>query len=80
VINSTIPRVITLYPIASESAPLNYSLTTHPIEIKSTVASGPHKIVVANSSNNINGNQPSFSLASHQSVKLVPAGNVWYSF
>jgi hypothetical protein len=80
VINSTIPRVITLYSICDEAAPIGISLETHSVSIRSTVSSGPHKIVVANSHNTINGTQPSFSLTSHQSVKLVPAGSTWYSF
>jgi len=80
VINSTIPRVITLYQISKESAPIGVSIETHSISIRSTVSSGPHKIVVANSNNTINGTQASFPLTSHQSVKLVPTGSTWYTF
>jgi len=80
IINSTIPRVITLYQLPSESAPVGVNMETHSVHIKSMVSSGHHKIVVANSNNNINGNQPSYTLASHQSVKLVPAGPTWFSF
>lgn len=80
VINSTMPRVITLYALAQEISPMNVSVETHAVHIKSTVASGNHKIIVANSNNNINGNQPSYSLPSHQSIRLVPTGSTWYSF
>lgn len=80
IINSTIPRVITLYDIPNEAAPIGINLETHSVSIRATVSSGPHKIVVSNQRNTINNSQPSFSLPSHQSVKLVPTGSTWYSF
>ena len=80
IISSPLPRVITLYPIGNEPSPIGVSLETHSISIRSMVSSGPHKIVVANSRNSINGGQTCFSLTSHQSVKLVPTGSIWYSF
>lgn len=80
VIDSKMPRVITLYSLPSEQAPMNCNMDTHSISIRSTVSSGHHKIIVATAQNNINGNQSSYPLNSHQSVKLVPAGNAWYTF
>lgn len=80
VIKSSIPRVITLYALPNEPASSNVSSETKLIHVKSMVSAGHHKIIVANSHNTINENQKSFPLSSHQSVKLVPAGNTWYSF
>jgi hypothetical protein len=80
VINSSIPRVITLYLLPSDPISIGFAMETHSVHIKSMVSSGHHKIVVASPQNNINGNQPSFPLSSHQSIKLVPAGPTWYSF
>lgn len=80
VISSTIPRTVTLFPLASEAISIGTKVATHALHIKSTVSSGQHKIVVATSQNNINGSQSSYSLPSHQSVKLIPVGPTWYSF
>lgn len=80
VIKSSIPRVITLYSLPHEPTSPYTSIETKSIHIKSMVSAGHHKIIVANSHNTINDNQSSFPLSSHQSVKLVPAGNTWYSF
>lgn len=80
VINSSIPRVITLYPLSEEHVPNGVYTLTHALQIKSTVSSGHHKILVPNAQNTINGSQSSFPLSSHQSIKLVPTGQTWYSF
>lgn len=80
VITSNVPRVITLYSLSDTPAPIGVSLETHSVSIRSTVSAGPHKILVSNSNNTINGTQSSFSLSNHQSIKLVPTGSTWYSF
>lgn len=79
VINSIIPRKITLPLLTSEQVNNNISYETKSINIKSTVTSGVHKIIVLDKFNNINGTT-SYDLSSNQSVKLVPIANTWYSF
>lgn len=75
VINSYIPRVIKLYPLSIDIT----SNTTIPIEIKSMVCSGNHKIV-SNTQNSINETHTSTQLISHQAIKLLPFGSTWYTF
>lgn len=80
VIDSVIPRTITLLPLKNDGPGFGVSVETYALNIRSKVSSGNHKIVVANPNNNINGNQSSYTLGSHQSVKLVPLGSTWFSF
>lgn len=80
VINSAIPRTIILRALPPDPLATNVPASTRSVHIKSSITSGNHKIVVDNPQNSINGNQPSYPLSSHQSVKLVPAGSVWYTF
>lgn len=96
VINSVIPRIITLYILEtpnytiesskiirynnSPPVPINVAIPTHSISIRSTATCGSHKIIVANQQNNINLTMSSYSLSSHQSVTLVPVSQTWFTF
>jgi len=75
IINSYIPRNITLYDITNLSNNNGYTEAS-PITIRSMVCSGNHKILACKG-NNINGLQPSIIIESYKTITLIPCNGIW---
>lgn len=73
IIDSKIPRVITLYRLTDKS-----NGYYKPIKIKSMKTVKTHRINVYGDDNLIDDVTQSLQLGSFQRVKLVPLGKIWY--
>jgi hypothetical protein len=77
IIKSSIPRVITLYPLKDNSISDQHT-KTKALHIKSLNTSGPHKIIVGSNDNTIDDEKDHHKLNSYETLTIIPIGTAWY--